>query len=121
MDELTRQLSNLAPFKLEQSIIRQVVAQLDKDLNDLRLEVEFTGKGTPYDELSAQLKPIIAWLLEKYPEKLFALFYRIDIPEGRVRQLLLHAEDPVQAYTDLILDRELQKVIIRNFYSASQG
>lgn len=120
MDALSEQLANLEPFKLEHRIIQQVVAQLQKDFDDIIVEVELNDTETPYVQLKRQVMPIIDWLLEKRPERLFSLFYRIDIPEHKVKQLLIATDeiDICEAYTDLILNRELQKVITRNFYSA---
>lgn len=118
MDALTEQLSNLEPFKIQHTIIRQVVAQIQKDFDDIVVEVELNDNETPYVQLKRQIYPIIDWLMEKRPERLFALFYRIDIPEQTVKRLLTgDDENLVDAYTDLILQRELQKVIVRNFYS----
>jgi hypothetical protein len=118
MNDLAKQLSDLGPFKLEESIIRQVAAQLAKDFNDIQVEVSFTGSGDPYLELKQQVLPIVDYLLEKNPEKLFALFYRIDIPEQKVKSLFTGEGDAVDEYTELILNRELQKVITRNFYAS---
>lgn len=119
MDTLSTQLANLDSFKLEHRIISQVVAQLQKDFDDIIVDVELKPEESPYVQLKRQLIPIIDWLLEKRPERLFSLFYRIDIPEQVVKSLLVDSQtDLVEAYTDQILNRELQKVITRNFYSA---
>ncbi|MES2628087.1 MAG: hypothetical protein V4616_03875 [Bacteroidota bacterium] len=121
MDALTAQLANPEPFKLQHRIIQQVVAQLQKDFDDIVIDVTLSGDESPYDQLRREIRPVVDWLLEKRPERLFTLFYRIDIPEQRVKQLMASSDevDIVDEYTDLILDRELQKVIIRNFYSGS--
>ncbi len=118
MDKLATILADVEPFKLNYKIIEQVVAQLQKDFDDIEVKVEITDNGNPYLQLCQAVVPIVDWLLEKRPERLFALFYRIDIPEQTVKALLVDPEVSIaQAYTDLILNRELQKVIIRNFYS----
>ncbi len=123
MSSLNEQLAKIESFKLEHRIIKQVVEQIKKDFDDVRVEVKIGKDGSPYEQLKKQIYPIIEWMFEKRPERLFALFYRIDIPEHRVKQLL-HGDvegDVVEQYTDLILQRELQKVIIRNFYSTGSS
>lgn len=122
MDELSTQLANLEPFKLQHPVIQQVIAQLQKDLDDIRVEVELTPDETPYIQMKRQLIPVIDWLLQERPERLFTLFYRIDIPEQKVKALMIEDDiDIVEAYTDLILVRELQKVVTRNYYSSGLG
>ncbi len=119
MDKLASQLANLEPFKFEHRIIQQVVAQIKKDFDDIVIDLELNAVETPYQQLKAYLKPIIEYLLDERPERLFTLFYRIDISEQTVKSLMGNADiDLAEEYTELILNRELQKVIIRNFYSA---
>lgn len=123
MNTLEAHLADIESFKLQHAVVQQVVTQIQKDFDDIIVEVNLDGEGSPYDQLKKQIRPIIDWLLEKRPERLFALFYRIDIPEQVVKRLMTdggEGGDVVEQYTDLILQRELQKVIIRNFYSKMQ-
>ena len=109
--------------RYEQSVwlLQEVVEQINKDFRLQGFEVEFSGKGEEaYQELTAQLKPVIEYMLENLTEKFWNLIYGIDLSESKVRQILFGSDqeiDAIQELTDLILKRELQKVVIRLHYS----
>ncbi|HEX4886866.1 MAG TPA: hypothetical protein VFV37_02370 [Luteibaculaceae bacterium] len=120
MSELSALLQNPQVYYLNQVVIEDVVAQLRKDLDTIELEVVWEVGETPYQSVYKALFPVVDYLMEKNPERLFQLFYRIDIPEHIVRNVLLGSvEDLCETYCDLILNRELQKVIIRRYYAQS--
>lgn len=112
--------------RYEQSVdlLKQVVGQINKDFRLQGFEVTFSGSGeTAYQELSEQLKPVIEYMLENQTEKFWNLIYGIDLSENKVRQILFGKEeniDAIQELTNLILKRELQKVVIRLHYSGKQ-
>lgn len=112
--------------RYEQSVwlLQEVVEQINKDFRLQGFEVEFSGKGEEaYQELTAQLKPVIEYMLENLTEKFWNLIYGIDLSESKVRQILFGSDqeiDAIQELTDLILKRELQKVVIRLHYSGKQ-
>lgn len=105
-------------------LLKEVVAQVNKDFRLQGFEVEFSGTGeTAYQELSEQLKPVIEYMLENQTEKFWNLIYGIDLSETKVRHILFGNDeniDALQELTDLILKRELQKVVIRLHYSGKQ-
>lgn len=105
-------------------LLKEVVAQINKDFRLQGFEVEFSGTGeTAYQELSEQLKPVIEYMLENQTEKFWNLIYGIDLSETKVRHILFGMDediDALQELTDLILKRELQKVVIRLHYSGKQ-
>ncbi len=105
-------------------LLKEVVAQINKDFRLQGFDVEFSGKGeTAYQELSRQLKPVIDYMLENQTEKFWNLLYGIDLNERKVKNILFSENqnlDTIQALTDLILKRELQKVVIRLHYSGKQ-
>lgn len=114
----------LAPDQLELFAMRidllaQVVAQLNKDFQLSGFEVNFTGnEANAYRELSDQLIPVIDYMLEHQTERFWSLLYGIDLNEEQVRKALFGEEaDSLQRLTDLIIRRELQKVVIRNHYA----
>ena len=112
--------------RYEQStwLLEEVVNQINKDLRLQGFDVEFSGEGeTAYRELTNQLKPVIEHMLENQTEKFWNLIYGIDLSESKVRQILFGKDeeiDAIQELTDLILKRELQKVVIRLHYSGKQ-
>jgi hypothetical protein len=105
-------------------LLQGVVNQINKDFRLQGFDVEFSGEGeTAYQELTDQLKPVIEYMLENQTEKFWNLIYGIDLSERKVREILFGKEervDAIQELTDLILKRELQKVVIRLHYSGKQ-
>jgi len=112
--------------RYEQSVwlLEEVVKQVNKDFRLQGFDVEFSGKGeTAYSELTHQLKPVIEYMLENQAEKFWNLIYGIDLSETKVRRILFGSDeeiDAIQELTNLILKRELQKVVIRLHYSGKQ-
>lgn len=112
--------------RYEQSVwlLEEVVKQITKDFRLQGFEVDFSGKGEEaYQELSSQLNPVVEYMLENQTEKFWNLIYGIDLNETKVRQILFGKEEDIDAIrelTDLILKRELQKVVIRLHYSGKQ-
>lgn len=112
--------------RYEQSVwlLEKVVAQINKDFRLRGFDVGFSGKGeTAYQELTDQLKPVVEYMLENQTEKFWNLVYGIDLSEAKVRRILFGKDeeiDAIQELTDLILKRELQKVVIRLHYSGKK-
>lgn len=122
LEELPLSQSDIERYQRSIDLLQEVVAQLNKDFQLNGFEVSFSGDGhTAYQELTAQLGPVIEYLLENQAERFWNLLYTIDLNESRVKQALF-GEDPnsLRILTDLILKRELQKVVIRRFYAGKQ-
>jgi hypothetical protein len=114
-------LSELSPYYQRTDLLEKVVEQVKKDFNCFSFEITFTGKEeSPYVELYNQILPFIDELLNDDYPKLMSMLYRIDIDEDFLSRKLKESEqsDTHEVITDLILKRELQKVIIREMYSA---
>jgi len=114
-------LSELTPYYSRTDLLEKVVEQIKKDFNWFNFEITFTGKGeSPYQELYVQILPLIEELLNDDYPKLMAMLYRIDLDEEFLNKKLKenHHSDTDEVITDLILKRELQKVIIRDAYSS---
>jgi hypothetical protein len=113
--------SELSAYYSRKDLLEKVVLQLKKDFNWFRFEISFKGdQESPYQELYNQILPLIEELLNDDYPKLMAMLYRIDLEEEFLNRKLKensHA-DTDEVITDLILKRELQKVIIRELYSA---
>jgi len=111
--------AHLERFSQRIDLLQQVVVQLNKDFQLSGFEVNFTGnEQDAYQELSAQLIPVIDYMLEYQTERFWSLLYGIDLNEQQVREALFGEDvNTLQRLTDLILKRELQKVVIRNHYA----
>ena len=118
MSTLIPDFNNLSPYKKRLEIIQLTAEQLIKDFGLHGLKVEFSGnEESAYEELFSQVKPIIVELLHKNPSKLSSLLYSIDLSETKVRKILGGKTDfPEEELTEMILERELQKVVIRKYF-----
>ena len=95
--------------------------QIKKDFNWFSFEIVFQNKEeSAYLELFHQILPFVDELLNDNYPKLLAMLYRIDIDEAFLNKRLKESEqvDTDEVITDLIIKRELQKVIIREMYSS---
>lgn len=113
-------LKSVSRYYSDLEIIQMTANQLIKDMGEFSFEINFKGeKETPYKELYDQVEPIIYTLEMMQPEKLKALLYRIDISETRIKQHVIDTtKNDLSAFiTDLILQRELQKVLTRIYFS----
>ncbi len=124
MDNLPLSSQDFSRYERSVALLRDVVAQINKDFRLNGFDVEFSGEGeTAYQELSEQLIPVIEYMLEHQTETFWNLVYSIDLNEAKVKQILFgqeEVENAIGQLTDLILKRELQKVVIRHFYSGRQ-
>lgn len=114
--------SDIERYERSIDLLKQVVNQLNKDFQLNGFEVEFSGKGeSAYQELTNQLVPVIDYMLEHQTDRFWNLLYSIDLNENKVKEALFGVDtNSLQLLTDLILKRELQKVVIRHFYSGKQ-
>jgi septation ring formation regulator EzrA len=124
MENLPLSKQDFERYQRNVSLLQDVVAQINKDFRLSGFDVEFSGEGdAAYQELSSQLVPVIEYMLENQTEKFWNLIYGIDLSETKVKEILFGKEETPNAIgqlTDLILKRELQKVVIRHFYSGKQ-
>ena len=124
MEILPLSTSDFNRYQRSVGLLQDVVAQINKDFRLNGFDVEFSGEGeTAYQELSEQLIPVIEYMLEHQTETFWNLVYSIDLNEAKVKQILFgqeEVENAIGQLTDLILKRELQKVVIRHFYSGRQ-
>lgn len=114
-------LSELSAYYGRKDLLQKVVDQLKKDFNWFNFKITFSGdQESPYQELYSQILPLIEELLNDDYPKLIAMLYRIDLEEDFLNRKLKEnpQADTDEVITDLILKRELQKVIIRDMYSS---
>lgn len=110
---------DIEPFKAQELVIRQTVAQIKKDFNMFGMDVEFPlDFKMVYEDLVKHVNYNIDTLLYRNLQKLSALLYQIDISEVEIMKAW---EDQPhytksQVITELIIYRELKKVLFRNYY-----
>jgi len=111
--------SELARYRHDLEVVRDTASQVIKDFGIFSIEITFSGnEQTAYEELKQQLIPELLKLYENNYSKLQSLFYRIDLPEKKFRELPTTDKSMfVDGLADLILERELLKVITRKLLS----
>ncbi len=106
-------------YKTKTEVIRQTVEQIIKDFTMFGMDIEFTGNtDMAYEEMFIQLTSQVSRLLEIDPHRLSSLLYQVDLGENKViESSTLHPEWSLpEVITELIIHRELKKVLIRNYY-----
>lgn len=102
-----------------EAVIKDTAFQVIKDMGTYGYDITFPEDlNWIYEELYAQLIPTITDLIANHNKQLLALLYTIDVSEVTIRRLA--NENPSrplpEIVTDLILERELKKVITRHYY-----
>lgn len=83
------------------------------------MDVDFTGDANlAYEEMFAQLSNHISQMLQLDPHRLAALLYQVDLGEKKIMEAQeSHPEWTLtEIITELVIHRELKKVLIRNYY-----
>lgn len=110
---------DIEPFKAEEVVIRQTVAQVKKDFGMFGLDIDFPlNFRMVYDDLFRHVMYHIHNLLSGNLQKLAALLYQIDIGEKEIMEAWQEHPDWTKAevITELLIYRELKKVLFRSYY-----
>lgn len=108
--------NDLTPYEGDRQLIAEIAAQVIKDFESCQLSIVFSGDPErAYDELHTQIAATIAGLSRTEPALCTALLYRIDIPEKQTARALSEPDFP-EHLARLILQREMQKVILRKHF-----
>ncbi len=113
-------IEDLSVYHTQLSFIKATAKQVQKDFQLYDEEVTFKGNcSNAYEELYAQIMPIIARMLNLDSSRFFALLYAIDVDERRVKELVFGNEeiDTASELTHMILQRELMKVVSRQMFA----
>ena len=100
-------------------ILKQVAAQIEKDFYQFGFEVTFSGEHeNAYNELFSQIIEHVAFMLSQDYHRLVLLLYQIDLSEKEIlkNELKYPNVDKHQLLSELIIQRELKKVLIRNYF-----
>ena len=112
-------ISNISQYFNQLDLIKQTANQIIKDFDMFGLEIKFSGNTyNAYEELFDQIQPHIAQLISKNHSKFMGIIYRIDLSDEQIKKAISeNSSEPFDfIITDLIIKRELQKVVIRNHY-----
>ena len=115
-------LSELQPYYNRTDLLEKVVDQIQKDFNWFSFEIVFNKNSelSAYQQLYNQILPIVDEMLNDDYPKLLAMLYRIDLDEDFLNRKLKETPnaDTDEVISDLIIKRELQKIIIKDIYSS---
>lgn len=107
-----------------EEIIRQTALQVMKDFAMFGMDIVLPDDlQFAYYNLFEQLLPKISEMWEGENNNLVALLYRIDLPEKEIwkKKDAFSDRSVPEIITELILQRELKKVLTRKFYSSSSN
>lgn len=112
-------LPDINGYKNRLDIIEKLVAQLEKDL-DINSAIKLSNDpDLAYHELFEQTLLIIESMAKEPLFSFRQLMYRIDVSENKIVGAFNSEVDKseFEIYTHLIIERELQKVVTRMFFS----
>jgi hypothetical protein len=101
-------------------IIDATMRQLEKDFSLDEDSVQLKDyQGNLFEQLFDVVYPIINKLITSNYQQFLNTLYRIDVNELKLKQEMakVDANQYSEVVTRLVLQKELQKVIIRNIYS----
>ena len=84
------------------------------------LEIKFSGNAyNAYEELFEQIEPKINQLINTNQSKFMSVLYRIDLSDVQINKAINEnsSETFSAIISDLIIKRELQKVVIRKQFN----
>ena len=102
-------------------IILELLSQIKKDFGMFGEEIVFSeNTEESYQQLFMQLESFLFKNYTQNSDKLYPILYRIDIPEKDIKNAINHETNTnfIGSITELIILKELQKVIIRRYYKA---
>jgi len=107
-----------------EELIRKAAAQIIKDFAEFGFEVHFSGNVEGfYDEVFKQMKVHIVHIMGEHYSQFLNFLYRIDVTEGQVAVYQKEMGDASyeDALTELIIHREMKKVMIREYFKAQSN
>ncbi|WP_430813325.1 hypothetical protein [Carboxylicivirga sp. RSCT41] len=102
-------------------LIRKAAAQITKDFAEFGFEVTFSGNIEGfYDEVFKQMRVHIVHIMGEHYSQFLNFLYRIDVTENQVARYQKEMGDASyeDALTELIIHREMKKVMIREYFKA---
>lgn len=110
---------NVSAYINRLDLIKDTANQVIKDFDMFGLEIKFSGSSyNAYEELFEQIQPYIEKLISTNMHKFMGILYRIDLSEEQIKKAVNEnqSESFSVIITDLVIKRELQKVVIRQQY-----
>jgi hypothetical protein len=98
--------------------LNETTFQLEKDFLSVGVNFDITKPVKDYKQLFSFTANLVNALNEQDPKRIVNLLYRIDLSEEKVQNEMKNTMLTFsELLAELIVKRELQKVIIKNYYS----
>jgi len=98
--------------------LSKTIAQLEKDFLAVGVNFDIEKPVKDYKQLFSFTNNLVNALNEQDPKRIINLLYRIDLPEEKVQEeMKISILTFSELLAELIVKRELQKVILKNYYS----
>ena len=98
--------------------LAQTTTQLEKDFLTVGINFDIEKPVKDYKQLFFFTTNLVNALNEQDPKRIINLLYRIDLSEEKVQNEMKNTKLTFsELLAELIVKRELQKVIIKNYYS----
>ena len=113
-------MTDITPYLNRLDILNDTAQQVIKDFGMTGMTIKFSGDPqNAYSELFSQILPLIEKLQKESFQNFYNLMYRIDVSEGQIKKAVAESKDRSfsEIVTELILQRELIKVVFRKQYS----
>ncbi len=102
-------------------LLELTFVQLEKDFDPVELNLRQVPVSDDYfSDLIEDLSYTVDGLLSQNMEKLLNILYRVDLPERLINECF-GLGNPAKSMSELILKRELQKVVLRKLYSSDSN
>ena len=111
---------DIVPYLNRLDILKETAQQIIKDFGMIGMEIKLSGNAeNAYLELFSQILPLVDKMQKENFQSFYNLMYRIDISEIQIKKAVEDSKDRSfsEIVTDLILKRELLKVVFRKQYS----
>lgn len=103
----------------KKELFKAVLAQMEKDFQSCGLDAGFIPDlPADYDKMLNIISSELRKIMAMRTDAVSGLLYRIDVSEKQIKKLgALNENEPFESVVaELIIRRELQKVVIRNLY-----
>ena len=98
--------------------LSQTTTQLEKDFLSVGVNFDIDKPVQDYKQLFSFASSLVNSLNEQDPKRIINLLYRIDLSEEKVQDEMKNSTLTFsELLAELIVKRELEKVIIKNYYS----
>jgi len=116
------ELSELNRSIQSNNLLKETVDQLEKDFLMIGVNFDIEKPVSDYKDLFSFTFHLIDALNQQIPQRVLNLLYRIDLSEEIVKsEMLITQLSFTEMLSEMIVKRELKKVIIKNYYSKSEN